>query len=124
MKLRGSSIRFVVVSATVPNIEDVANWIGDSTLNGSATTMQVCIRSYLRLSDVSSQLYYIDTWLRCAVRRRVSPVQTHEDCVRYSSQERTKRLRVPKNARLQVIWDLATALREQAHSGLLFHEER
>ncbi|EPS99015.1 hypothetical protein FOMPIDRAFT_1031123 [Fomitopsis schrenkii] len=40
MKLRGSSIRFVVVSATVPNIEDVASWIGDGTLNRSATIMQ------------------------------------------------------------------------------------
>ncbi|KZT69812.1 P-loop containing nucleoside triphosphate hydrolase protein, partial [Daedalea quercina L-15889] len=40
MKLRGSSTRFVVVSATVPNIEDVASWIGDGTPNGSATVMQ------------------------------------------------------------------------------------
>ena len=54
MKLRGSSIRFVVVSATVPNIEDVASWIGDGTLDGSATIMQVSIRSYLRRSDVLS----------------------------------------------------------------------
>ncbi|KAF8965195.1 P-loop containing nucleoside triphosphate hydrolase protein [Flammula alnicola] len=28
MKLRGSSIRFILVSATVPNIQDVARWIG------------------------------------------------------------------------------------------------
>ncbi|KAF9482801.1 P-loop containing nucleoside triphosphate hydrolase protein [Pholiota conissans] len=28
MKLRGTSIRFVFVSATVPNIQDVARWIG------------------------------------------------------------------------------------------------
>ncbi|KAF8911062.1 Sec63 Brl domain-containing protein [Gymnopilus junonius] len=28
MKFRGSSIRFIVVSATVPNIEDLAKWIG------------------------------------------------------------------------------------------------
>ncbi|OBZ69133.1 putative ATP-dependent DNA helicase HFM1 [Grifola frondosa] len=40
MKTRGSSVRFVVVSATVPNIEDVANWIGDDTSDGSATVMQ------------------------------------------------------------------------------------
>ncbi|KAH9928154.1 uncharacterized protein B0H18DRAFT_875089 [Fomitopsis serialis] len=40
MKLRGSSVRFVVVSATVPNIEDVACWIGDGTLDGPATIMQ------------------------------------------------------------------------------------
>ncbi|KAI0950168.1 hypothetical protein AcV7_008716 [Taiwanofungus camphoratus] len=40
MKTRGSSVRFLVVSATVPNIEDVASWIGDGTSDGSATIMQ------------------------------------------------------------------------------------
>lgn len=40
MKARGSSVRFVVVSATVPNIKDVASWIGDGTPDGSATVMQ------------------------------------------------------------------------------------
>lgn len=30
MKLRGSSVRFILVSATVPNIEDIAAWIGSS----------------------------------------------------------------------------------------------
>jgi hypothetical protein len=28
MKTRGSSVRFVLVSATVPNIDDIAHWIG------------------------------------------------------------------------------------------------
>ncbi len=28
MKLRQTSIRFLLVSATVPNIQDVAQWIG------------------------------------------------------------------------------------------------
>lgn len=28
MKLRGPNIRFILVSATVPNIQDVAKWIG------------------------------------------------------------------------------------------------
>jgi ATP-dependent DNA helicase HFM1/MER3 len=27
MKLRGTGVRFVMVSATVPNIEDIAAWI-------------------------------------------------------------------------------------------------
>jgi ATP-dependent DNA helicase HFM1/MER3 len=30
MKARGSDVRFLLVSATVPNIEDVASWIGSS----------------------------------------------------------------------------------------------
>ncbi|KAI0807705.1 P-loop containing nucleoside triphosphate hydrolase protein [Fomes fomentarius] len=37
MKLRGASVRFVVVSATVPNIQDVAEWVGNQTGNGPAT---------------------------------------------------------------------------------------
>ncbi|PCH39269.1 nucleoside triphosphate hydrolase protein [Wolfiporia cocos MD-104 SS10] len=40
MKIRGSSLRFIAVSATVPNIDDVASWLGDGTPDGSATIMQ------------------------------------------------------------------------------------
>ncbi|KAL7283636.1 hypothetical protein ACG7TL_003072 [Trametes sanguinea] len=36
MKLRGSSVRFLVVSATVPNIVDVADWIGNRANDGPA----------------------------------------------------------------------------------------
>jgi ATP-dependent DNA helicase HFM1/MER3 len=30
MRTRGSAVRFVLVSATVPNIEDIASWIGSA----------------------------------------------------------------------------------------------
>ncbi|KAL6301584.1 P-loop containing nucleoside triphosphate hydrolase protein [Sparassis latifolia] len=40
MKTRGSSVRFIVVSATVPNIEDVASWIGNGLPGGSAAIKQ------------------------------------------------------------------------------------
>lgn len=40
MKLRGSGVRFVLVSATVPNIDDVAAWIENSS-NGSAQIFEV-----------------------------------------------------------------------------------
>ncbi|KAL1762083.1 P-loop containing nucleoside triphosphate hydrolase protein [Schizophyllum commune] len=30
MKTRGTSVRFVMVSATVPNIQDIANWVGSA----------------------------------------------------------------------------------------------
>ncbi|RPD80369.1 P-loop containing nucleoside triphosphate hydrolase protein [Lentinus tigrinus ALCF2SS1-7] len=36
MKLRGRSVRFIVVSATVPNIQDVADWIGNPSRDGTA----------------------------------------------------------------------------------------
>jgi replicative superfamily II helicase len=31
MRTRGSAVRFVLVSATVPNIEDIASWIGSAS---------------------------------------------------------------------------------------------
>ncbi|PCH39192.1 nucleoside triphosphate hydrolase protein, partial [Wolfiporia cocos MD-104 SS10] len=40
MKTRGSSVRFIAMSATVPNIDDVASWLGNGTPDGSATVMQ------------------------------------------------------------------------------------
>ena len=54
MKLRGSSVRFVVVSATVPNIQDVADWVGSPSGDGPATVKEVCELKVLRpvgLSD-------------------------------------------------------------------------
>ncbi|KAI0780632.1 P-loop containing nucleoside triphosphate hydrolase protein [Trametes elegans] len=36
MKLRGSAVRFLVVSATVPNVVDVADWIGNRAGDGPA----------------------------------------------------------------------------------------
>ncbi|KAF7311383.1 DEAD/DEAH-box DNA helicase [Mycena kentingensis (nom. inval.)] len=40
MKSRGSAVRFVLVSATVPNIEDIAAWIGNQRLDGPATVFE------------------------------------------------------------------------------------
>ncbi|KAF9469215.1 hypothetical protein BDZ94DRAFT_1181827, partial [Collybia nuda] len=34
MKMRGSSVRFILVSATVPNIDDIASWIGSQDNSG------------------------------------------------------------------------------------------
>jgi Lhr-like helicase len=41
MKTRGAAVRFVLVSATVPNIEDVATWIGtNGSLSKPATVLE------------------------------------------------------------------------------------
>ncbi|KAI0282118.1 Sec63 Brl domain-containing protein, partial [Russula aff. rugulosa BPL654] len=40
MKTRGSGVRFVAVSATVPNIDDVAHWIASRYSNGAAASLQ------------------------------------------------------------------------------------
>ena len=34
MKARGSGTRFLLISATVPNVEDVAGWIGSNDGRG------------------------------------------------------------------------------------------
>jgi ATP-dependent DNA helicase HFM1/MER3 len=52
MKTRGSGVRFVAVSATVPNIDDVAHWIASRYSNGAAAALQVswqlyCSRIYI-----------------------------------------------------------------------------
>lgn len=43
MKTRGKHVRFLLVSATVPNIDDVAVWIGNgsSSNDGPATVYSV-----------------------------------------------------------------------------------
>jgi Lhr-like helicase len=41
MKTRGTQVRFVMVSATVPNILDVATWVGDEDGYGPAVVFQV-----------------------------------------------------------------------------------
>ncbi|KAJ6502143.1 Sec63 Brl domain-containing protein [Mycena sanguinolenta] len=40
MKTRGSAVRFVLVSATVPNIHDIAAWIGNKRRDDAATVFQ------------------------------------------------------------------------------------
>ncbi|KAI9460032.1 P-loop containing nucleoside triphosphate hydrolase protein [Russula earlei] len=40
MKKRGSAVRFVAVSATVPNIDDVAHWIASRYSNSAAVAFQ------------------------------------------------------------------------------------
>ncbi|CAK5265299.1 unnamed protein product [Mycena citricolor] len=40
MKTRGSAVRFVLVSATVPNIDDIAAWIGNSQRDAAAKVFE------------------------------------------------------------------------------------
>ncbi|KLO07339.1 P-loop containing nucleoside triphosphate hydrolase protein [Schizopora paradoxa] len=39
MKARAEKVRFIMVSATVPNIHDIANWIGNPTIGPSASAI-------------------------------------------------------------------------------------
>ncbi|KAI0636677.1 P-loop containing nucleoside triphosphate hydrolase protein [Trametes polyzona] len=40
MKLRGNDVRFIVVSATVPNVVDVADWVGNRANTGPAVVKE------------------------------------------------------------------------------------
>ena len=52
MKTRGTSVRFVLVSATVPNIDDIAAWIGGGPSREPATVFKVppCLVALIVLS--------------------------------------------------------------------------
>ena len=41
MKARGASVRFLAVSATVPNVNDVASWIGAKSGSGPSEVYEV-----------------------------------------------------------------------------------
>lgn len=43
MKTGNAFVRLIVISATVPNIDDVARWIGGSSDQDSAVTMEVSV---------------------------------------------------------------------------------
>jgi ATP-dependent DNA helicase HFM1/MER3 len=43
MKTRGSAVRFVLVSATVPNIQDIALWIGNKQPDEAAIVFEVSL---------------------------------------------------------------------------------
>jgi hypothetical protein len=78
MKFRGSLIRFVLVSATVPNIQDVAAWIGGGF--GATELARVFEVRHSFLLFLAQPLILF--WL--LVRRRLSTVSTHKACCRRS----------------------------------------
>jgi len=43
MNIRGSFVRFMLVSATVPNIDDIAAWIGCGSTGSPAAAFDVCL---------------------------------------------------------------------------------
>lgn len=63
MKTRGSAVRFICVSATVPNIEDIASWIGDQNSSKQARIFQVAYVDAI-VAVISDAFPYL-------VRRRV-----------------------------------------------------
>ena len=82
MKLRGSSVRFLVVSATVPNIEDVADWIGNTRGSGPATVKAVSIlQSHLRriYAPKPTHCQFGDEYRPCKLAKFVYGVPRRKD---------------------------------------------
>ena len=82
MKARGSSVRFILVSATVPNIRDVAAWIGKGSSQGPATVLEVI--NYFASAAEAILLISSPVW------RRVSSLQADKIRVRRTPQERAE----------------------------------
>jgi ATP-dependent DNA helicase HFM1/MER3 len=71
MKTRGSSVRFVAVSATVPNINDVAHWIASRYSNGAAATLQVSWRLYCSRIYIDCPKQFGEEYRPCQLSRFV-----------------------------------------------------
>ncbi|PPQ81219.1 LOW QUALITY PROTEIN: hypothetical protein CVT25_015743 [Psilocybe cyanescens] len=65
MKFRGSSIRFLLVSATVPNIEDVGHWIGSGF--GNSESAQV-FKWHMSMTPI---VQFSDDYRPCQLTRHV-----------------------------------------------------
>lgn len=104
MKLRGSAVRFMVVSATVPNVVDVADWIGNCAGNGPATVKEVRPSSRLRGKEWRDLVSYTQVW------RRVPAMQAFKVRIRHSTPQGHERLRFRQGPRLQALRHPAAAL--------------
>ena len=77
MKFRGTSVRFVMVSATVPNIRDVAAWIGNGVSGGDAIVMEVSLSVHDLACAHDTQ--FGEEYRPCKLKRYVVPVVKKRD---------------------------------------------
>lgn len=76
MKTQAHDIRFMLVSATVPNIKDIADWVGNPSVdcNASATVYEVSLNFDFPLfsSDaVSSRFKFGEEFRPCKITRHI-----------------------------------------------------
>ena len=100
MKARGSAVRFVAVSATVPNIDDVAHWIASRFSDGAAATFQVSWQSHCSLTYVH----------RCTVRRRIPTLSALAFRIRLSKKQEPERFFVFAISELSTVPTSSTTL--------------
>lgn len=93
MKTRGTSVRFVLLSATAPNIEDIAAWVQNSRGNDDAKVFKVRHGRLYPTTELRLNTFVV-------VRRRVPTMQDHSSHLRLSS-EATELLAILANSGLQ-----------------------
>jgi hypothetical protein len=113
MKARGSAVRFVAVSATVPNIDDVAHWIASRYSNGAAATFQVSCRSHCPRTCIDCS----------TVWGSIPALPTLTFRIRLSKVQKSKRLFVFAIPELSTVPTSSATLCQQTDIGLRFNSE-
>jgi ATP-dependent DNA helicase HFM1/MER3 len=78
MKMRSTSLRFILVSATIPNIDDIAAWISTHGQGTAAKVLQVS-PSGVRRSNRSPCIQFGEEYRPCQLARHVVGVKRHSD---------------------------------------------
>ena len=78
MKMRGCGIRFVVVSATVPNIQDVAAWVGTNQ-GGYSTQIFKVGRPFKNLYRRMTHHQFGEEFRPCKISRFVYGVERKQE---------------------------------------------
>lgn len=76
MKTRGTSVRFVLLSATAPNIEDIANWIGGSNESQSARIFKVGFGLRMLSAQTYRSHQFGEEYRPCKITRHVYSYST------------------------------------------------
>jgi hypothetical protein len=113
MKARGTAVRFVAVSATVPNIDDVAYWIASRYSNGAAATFQVPWRSHCSRMWVDYS----------TVRRSIPALPALTFRLRISKGQESERFFVFAIPELSTLLTSSTTLCQQADISFCFNSE-
>lgn len=72
MKAQGQNLRMILLSATVPNIRDIAHWIGSSSgFGGMATVFEVSHRHVFLMQKSADRKQFGEEYRPCKLTRHV-----------------------------------------------------
>lgn len=113
MKALALGVRFLLVSATVPNIRDIAEWVGNSLkgigLPASVYEVRYSVMSANCLTHMLSS---------CLVWGRISPLQNYTPCNGLSEEE-SERFSVLPHFRLQALSYHSAARKRKTNVNIL-----